>query len=110
VGLWRHLDRWPVAEQAAAQAWLAQSPGAHDVLAQASELDASLDAWRVPAPDGALMRRDRGHSADGQALWRRAVIWWSGLAVAATAAAGGVTGALVLADRKPGGFGVGDGL
>jgi hypothetical protein len=95
------LDRWPAEAQVAARAALAQSSAAQDVLARAGGLDAALDAWRVPAPDGALMRRIAATATRARPLWRRAVVWWSGLAVAATAAAGGGTGALVLAGPAP---------
>ena len=88
------LRRWPQAEQAAAQAFLALDPAAQAVMAAAGGLDAALDDWRVGAPSAALRERIIGgaprpkRARPSVGLW----LWLSGAGFAAAAVAGVIVG------------------
>jgi hypothetical protein len=97
------LRRWPSAERAAAEAYLAASPEtARPALAQADEIDALLFASARPLPSAAL--RDRVLASAGQARlkaagagrrWLERMILILGAGWAAAACAGVAAGVLM---------------
>ena len=94
------VARWPENYRYAAMR-MAAMPEAMDILANASALDDTLDAWRVPSPGAAL--RDRalsGAPAPRRAFGTRVRLWWSGIGMAA-ALTGAVAGAAAVAVVAP---------
>ena len=86
------IARWPAPDRDAARV-TAMHPAAAAILAQASLLDETLDAWQLAAPparlrDAVLARapdRIPGRTPD-RTIVRRARLWWSGVGIAATLA------------------------
>ena len=96
------LHRWPAAEQAAAAAFAATDPAwSRACLAEASALDALLDAASGPAVRGALADRiAAGAPLPGRG--RRPRVWWLPAGLGAGLAAACAVGLLVgvqLGDR-----------
>lgn len=96
------LRRWPMAERAAAEAYLAAAPQtARPALAQADEIDALLFASARPAPSAAL--RDRVLASAAQAglkagagrRWLERMVLVLGAGWAAAACAGVAAGVLM---------------
>ena len=86
-------ERWPESERAAAEQWLAATPGAAARLDQARRLDQALDAWSL-APASAVLWEKVVASAPLPRLVRRpARLWWAGAGLAAACAMGMVVGA-----------------
>jgi hypothetical protein len=98
------LARWPEQVRAEAMA-LALLPEMRAILAEAGQLDAQLDLWRVAAPSPAL--RERVLAARRMPLSRRARLWLSGLGVAA-ALAGAAAGSVATAAALPSDHAVSD--
>lgn len=92
--------RWPEAERPAALAHLHAAPDAVARLEAAADVDDLLGPSRLPAPSIALHRRVIA-SAQARRAWRRAGLWWSGLALAGAAAAGALTGTAAAAVFEP---------
>jgi hypothetical protein len=79
-------ERWPAAERASAEAYLAATPEAAALAVQARALDGWLDAW-TPAPASAALRERILEAVprprEGWSLRPRRVLWASaGLAAA----------------------------
>ncbi len=84
------IARWPQAERAPARE-MEFDLGAQAILDRAAALDDALDQWRAPASDAALVIRieasaPRYRNTLGR---RRARLWWSAVALAATLAGAG---------------------
>ena len=80
---------------------MASAPAAIEILAQASELDETLDSWRVPAPSAELRRRLVVTApVRGRSFRLRVRLWWSGVGIAA-ALTGAVAGATAVAMVAP---------
>ena len=95
------IARWPEQHSAAAMQ-MARTPGAIEVLAQASMLDETLDAWRVSAPTPELQNRLSASTPvpHRRRFAPRARLWWSGIGIAA-ALSGAVAGAAAVAVLAP---------
>jgi hypothetical protein len=95
------IARWP--EQYREDSMpMALEPEAAAILANASALDETLDAWRVPAPAAVLHNLVLTDApAPRQRLATRARLWWSGIGFA-TALAGAVAGTAAVAMVTPG--------
>jgi hypothetical protein len=92
------LARWPVDEQAEADAWRAAHPAeALAILGQAAALDVLLDKGTVPTP-GPILRDRITASARAARKPVRALIWASATGLMAACAAGLIFGA-DLSDR-----------
>jgi hypothetical protein len=94
------ITRWPALEREAAML-IASHPAALDILAGASMLDDTLDAWRVSAP--AIVLRDRlvgDASRQAKNAITRMRLWWSGVGIAA-ALAGAASGTAAIAMAAP---------
>lgn len=98
------LRRWPVAEQAAAQALLASGAGpVQDALRQARELDQWLDSHQLaPAPAG--LARQIAASAPRprpRSFWQRYASWLSPAGFVGVGLAGIGAGMLVVSLSLP---------
>jgi hypothetical protein len=94
------IARWPEQHRAAAMQ-MARTPNAAEILAQASMLDETLDAWRVSPPTPELeCRLSASAPVPGRRFATRARLWWSGIGVAA-ALSGAVAGAAAVAVLAP---------
>ena len=82
------IARWPERERDAALRFSAH-PEAVAILREAATLDATLDRWRVPAPNAALRDRIVRSAMLPGAITARARLWWSGIGVAAALAGAG---------------------
>ncbi|WP_293853746.1 hypothetical protein [uncultured Alsobacter sp.] len=102
------LERWPAAEREAAVP-LARTAEGRAILERAGELDALLDAYRVPGPSSALAGRVLAR-AGGLARRRRTMQrWWAGLGLAGVGLAGAIvaaTAATVILPRSDAGWGM----
>jgi hypothetical protein len=91
------LQRWPQAERASGQSWIAQGHGdAAAALADAAMLDNLLARHVVVSATAGLQRRIVAARPDTQAFWNRARLWWSGAGFAGIGLAGAVAGALLV--------------
>lgn len=96
------LHRWPLAEQAPAQALLnSGSAIAHEALDAASWLDAQLDSDQLAFVDPALARRIRQSAPRPLSFWSRYARWLSPAGVVGVGIAGVVTGMLVASLSVP---------
>lgn len=94
------VARWPDRYREAAMA-MASEPSAVSALDQASALDITLDAWRVPTATLALRARVIGDAPTASAGFGvRVRLWWSGIGIAA-ALAGAVAGTAAAAVITP---------
>jgi hypothetical protein len=93
------IDQWPAAERAAARSYLEANDAAR-LLAEATRIDALLDAYLAPAPGAALIGRIIA-DAPSPWLWTRAKLWWSGLGLTGAALAGALVGAAATAAVPP---------
>ncbi len=86
-------ERWPPAERAAAEQWLAATPDALARWDEARTLDEALDAWTAPTPSAALRERILATAPRPRRQPAPARIWWAGIGLAAACAMGMVVGA-----------------
>ncbi|TFY91449.1 hypothetical protein DYL59_05715 [Pseudomonas kairouanensis] len=96
------LHRWPLAEQAPAQALLdSGSAIAHEALGAARWLDGQLDSHQLAFVDPALARRIRQSAPRPLSFWSRYARWLSPAGVVGVGVAGIVTGMLVASMSVP---------
>ena len=96
------LHRWPLAEQAAAQALLdSGNPGARQALHEAAWLDAQLDAHAVLQTDPALARQIRQSVPRRASFWSRYASWLSPAGLVGVGIAGIAAGVLVASMSVP---------
>ncbi|MCM2381101.1 hypothetical protein [Pseudomonas marginalis] len=96
------LQRWPAAEQDAAQALLdSANPSAREALEQAGWLDAQLDSHQAVLADPALARQIRQSAPRRVSFWSRYAAWLSPAGLVGVGIAGVVTGMLVASMSVP---------
>lgn len=97
------LQRWPVAEQAAAQALLdSGNPSAREALHEANWLDRQLDSHQLAFADPALASRIRQSAPRRASFWSRYANWLSPAGVVGVGIAGIAAGVLVASMSIPG--------
>jgi hypothetical protein len=84
--------RWPDAERALALRYLAATPAAHPMRAEARRLDRTLDAWNEPEASPGLQARLSAGLPAPRVLRPRA-LWLSGAGLAAACVFGVMVGA-----------------
>jgi len=98
------LQRWPIAERAAAQALLEHGDAASlDVLRQARRLDSLLDSYQLASPDPTLARRIAASALTARPLsfWSRYAGWLSRVGFVGVGLAGIAAGMLVASLSLP---------
>lgn len=94
------VARWPEQHRDAAMG-IASQPVAIAILARASVLDETLDAWTVPASAYSLRKRViAGAPTPRRSLAARTRLWWSGVGIAAVLA-GAAAGTAAVAMVSP---------
>jgi hypothetical protein len=88
--------RWPAADRAAAELYLAALPDARAALAEAHALDQALDAWVSPSVSAALREQILARAPMSSMIWAWPKLWLSGAGLAAACAAGAVVGATLI--------------
>ncbi|HYE47467.1 MAG TPA: hypothetical protein VEA44_17005 [Caulobacter sp.] len=89
------IARWPVAEQDAAYAWLAEAPqAAQAVLAQALALDEALDVLRPPTGSAGLREAIIAAAPAPARRWALGR-WLAGAGIGAALAAASLAGVVV---------------
>ncbi|MEX5553333.1 hypothetical protein [Pseudomonas pergaminensis] len=97
-----NLQRWPLAEQGAAQALLDSSnASARDAVHAAGWLDAQLDSHQLAFLDPALTRKIRQSAPRRASFWSRYAGWLSPAGLVGVGIAGIVTGMLVASMSVP---------
>lgn len=97
-----NLQRWPVAEQRAAQALLdSANVHAREALHEAGRLDGLLDSHHVAALDPALVRQVRLSAPTRRSFWARYAGWLSPAGLVGVGVAGIATGMLVASLSVP---------
>lgn len=97
-----HLQRWPVAEQAAAQALLdSGNASARDALHAANWLDAQLDSYQLAFVDPALARQICQSAPRRASFWSRYAYWLSPAGLVGVGIAGIAAGVLVASLSVP---------
>ena len=91
------LARWPPAERAEAERWLAQTPGAAAVLLRARRLDEALASFEIGPVSADLQRRIVTALLSRRALAARLGGWVSGLGAVGVLGAGAAAGAAAMA-------------
>jgi hypothetical protein len=84
--------RWPQAERAPALRYLAATPAAHAIRAEARRLDQALDAW-APGGAGAGLAEAIAAGAPTPRALRPRDLWLSGVGLAAACVIGLMVGA-----------------
>ncbi|NVZ73232.1 hypothetical protein [Pseudomonas costantinii] len=96
------LHRWPIAEQAAAQALLdSGSANAREALHEASWLDTQLDGHQLAFVDPALARQIRQSAPRRASFWSRYASWLSPAGLVGVGIAGIAAGVLVTSLSVP---------
>ena len=96
------LHRWPVAEQAAAQALLDNgNASAREALREASWLDGQLDSHQLAFADPALARQIRQSAPRRASFWSRYASWLSPAGLVGVGIAGVAAGVLVASMSVP---------
>lgn len=96
------MHRWPVAEQAPAQALLESGSAiVREALEEARWLDAQLDSHLAVFADPALVRQIRQYALQRVSFWSRYASWLSPAGVVGVGIAGVVTGMLVASMSVP---------
>ena len=91
------LARWPPADRAEAERWLAQTPGAGAVLLRAARLDQALASFETKPVTADLQRRIVTALLNRRALAARLRGWLSGLGAVGVLGAGAAAGAAAMA-------------
>ncbi|NVZ18398.1 hypothetical protein [Pseudomonas costantinii] len=96
------LHRWPIAEQAAAQALLdSGNANAREALHEASWLDTQLDGHQLAFIDPALARQIRQSAPRRASFWSRYASWLSPAGLVGVGIAGIAAGVLVTSLSVP---------
>lgn len=96
------LHRWPIAEQAAAQALLdSGDPSTREVLREVSWLDAQLDSHLLTLADPLLARQIRESAPRRGSFWSRYANWLSPAGLVGVGIAGIAAGVLVASLSVP---------
>lgn len=97
-----NLERWPLAEQGAAQALLDSGNAcAREAVHAAGWLDAQLDSHQLAFLDPALTRKIRQSAPRRASFWSRYAGWLSPAGLVGVGIAGIVTGMLVASMSVP---------
>ena len=91
------LARWPLADRAEAERWLAQTPGAAVVLLRARRLDEALASFETKPVTADLQRRIVTALLRRRVLAARLRGWVSGLGAVGVLGAGAAAGAAAMA-------------
>ncbi|ARB27175.1 hypothetical protein HX787_12915 [Pseudomonas tolaasii] len=96
------LQRWPVAEQAGAQALLDSGDArAREALREAGWLDTQLNGYALALPDPALARQIRQSAPRRASFWSRYANWLSPAGLVGAGIAGIAAGVLVASLSAP---------
>ncbi|OPA84693.1 hypothetical protein BFW87_28600 [Pseudomonas fluorescens] len=96
------LNRWPVAEQASAQALLdSGNTSAREVLREAAWLDTQLDGYELAFADAALTQQIRQSAPRRGSFWSRYANWLSPAGLVGVGIAGIAAGVLVASLSVP---------
>ncbi|MGU3309669.1 hypothetical protein ACLBW8_25800 [Pseudomonas sp. M5A4_2d] len=96
------LHRWPIAEQAAAQALLdSGNASAREALCEAGWLDGQLDNHQLAFADPALARQIRQSAPRRASFWSRYANWLSPAGLVGVGIAGIAAGVLVASLSVP---------
>ncbi|PIB42831.1 hypothetical protein AOA57_24910 [Pseudomonas sp. 2588-5] len=97
-----NLERWPLAEQGAAQALLnSGNASAREAVHAAGWLDAQLDSHQLAFLDPTLTRKIRQSAPRRASFWSRYAGWLSPAGLVGVGIAGIVTGMLVASMSVP---------